>query len=363
MLDEVMVSVTCGELGPVISGVVYCSVIGACHERFDLGRAAEWTAALAAWCDAHPDMVPFRGQCLALRSQLLQLRGEWDEAFKEAERASSRSGDPAAGAAFYQLGELYRLRGDLRQSDDNYKRASQLGRPPYPGLALLHLAEGDVEAAAAATRQAIQEARTLQMRVPVLRSAVEIFAASSDLSAAQAAADELQRLAVQLDAPWLRAASAHAAGLLALTRSETDTACAHLREAWTGWCDIGAPYDAARARVLIGLACRQTGDEEGARLELESAADVFEQLCAATDVARVASLLATAPGTDPSPDLTGREIEVLRLVASGKTNRAIAGELAISEKTVARHLSNIFTKLDLPSRSAATAYAYNHKLV
>jgi DNA-binding CsgD family transcriptional regulator len=365
MLDEVMVSVTCGEVDPVISGVVYCSVLSACHDVFDLRRAKEWTTALTAWCDAHPDML-FRGECLVRRSEMLQLQGAWDEALEEAEQACARLHErsPArdAGISPYRAAELYRLRGDFPKADELYRRASQAGRNPHPGLALLRLAQGQVEAAAVAIRHELQEKRSPAVRAETLRAAVEILLATKDPVAARSAAEELTRIASAVNAPFLRASSSEAEGAVALASGDAGAAMTLLRDACAIWRELEAPYEIARSRELTGLAYRQLGDEEGAQLEFEAAAETFERLGARPDAARLASLI-TAPSPDVRGPLTGREVEVLRLIAAGKTNRAIAMELAISEKTVARHVSNILTKLDLPSRSAATAYAYSRNLV
>jgi DNA-binding CsgD family transcriptional regulator len=365
MLDEVMVSVTCGEVDPIISGVVYCSVLSACHDLFDLRRAKEWTTALTAWCDAHPDML-FRGECLVRRSEMLQLEGAWDEALAEAEHACARIGARShprdAGTSHYRAAELHRLRGEFQKAEDLYRRASQAGRNPHPGLALLRLAQGQVEAAAVAIRHELQERRNPAYRAETLRAAVEILLAADDAAAARNAADELTRTANAIDAPFLRAASFAGAGAVALAGGDPGTAMTQLRAACAIWRELEAPYELARARESTGLAYRQLGDEEGAQLELEAASDTYERLGARPDAARLAALAST-PSPDVHGPLTGREVEVLRLIAAGKTNRAIATELAISEKTVARHVSNILTKLDLPSRSAATAYAYSRNLV
>ena len=365
ILDEVMVSVTCGEVDPIISGVVYCSVLSVCHDLFDLRRAKEWTTALTAWCDAHPDML-FRGECLVRRSEMLQLEGAWDDALAEAEQActhvGARNHPRYAGTSTYRAAELYRLRGEFQKAEELYRYANQAGRNPHPGLALLRLAQGQVEAAASAIRHELQQRRSPAARAETLRGAVEILLAANDVRAARAAAEELTRVANAIDAPFLRASSAAASGAVALAEADVTAAMTQLRDACVIWRELEAPYEIARVRELTGLAYRRLGDEEGAQLEFEAAAETFERLGARPDAARLASLI-TPPSTDVRGPLTGREVEVLRLIAAGKTNRAIAAELTISEKTVARHVSNILTKLDLPSRSAATAYAYSRNLL
>jgi DNA-binding CsgD family transcriptional regulator len=365
-LDEAMVAVTCGEVGPIIAGVVYCSVIGACHEVFDLRRAQEWTEALAGWCAAHPDMVPFRAPCLVRRSELLQLHGAWDASLDEARRACelTRQGiaEPDAGQAHYRLGDIHRLRGEFDAADAAYRRASAAGRKPDPGVALLRLAQRQPDAAVAGIRRALDEARGPRLRVDVLRAAVIIELAAGDLDAARAAAAELDRLAGELDAPFLVAAARDAQGSVAVAGGDLATALVQLHAAAAIWRQIDAPFELAATRARIARVYLARGDEDGARMEFEAAQETFERLGAAPDAARVAEDLARW-STAPPGGLTGREIEVLRLVATGRSNRAIATELGISEKTVARHISNIFTKLDLSSRAAATAYAYEHQLL
>ncbi len=362
LLDEAMVALTAGEVTPLLVGSVYCGVIEACQEMYDLRRAQEWTAALGRWCESQPDLVPYRGNCLVFRAELMRLHGAWPDAMEEAERAREVLRDePAAGAALYQQGELHRLRGDLAEADDAFRAASASGHVPQPGLALLRLAQGNSDAAHASISRAVDEVRDPLFRSRLLPAYVEIMLASNDAGAARIAADELTELASRTQADYLSAIAAHARASVLLAAGDAKGAVPLLRGAWTVYRDLEAPYEAARVRELLGLACRALGDEDAAEMELDAARSVFEQLHAARDADRLRALSRARPA---GPDgLTPRELEILALVATGKTNRAIATELVISEKTVARHVSNIFSKLGLSSRAALTAYAYEHRLL
>lgn len=359
MLDEAMVAAVSGELSPIVTGLVYCSVIDGCQEIYALGRAQEWTAALSHWCDEQPDMVAFTGRCLVHRAEILQLHGAWEDALDQARRAGGRL-TRAAGQAAYRRGELHRLRGELADAEDAYREANRRGTEPQPGLALLRLAQGNGDAALAGMRRALSEISDPVARIRLLPAAVEIMLAADVRDEARAASAELSQLEPRFASVLLTALAAGARGAVDLASGDAHAALAALRPAERAWEDIGAPYERARVRVLIGLACRVLGDADSAALELESAHAAFVELRAAPDAARVDALLSPQRMVH---GLSPRELEVLRLVAAGETNKAIAAKLVLSERTVDRHVSNIFTKLGISSRTAAAAYAYRHELV
>jgi DNA-binding CsgD family transcriptional regulator len=366
LVDEAMVAVTSGELSPLVTGLIYCTVIATCQQSYAVERAREWTAALDEWCRAQPQLVPFTGACLIHRSEILQLGGAWAEASLEAHRASTRlspTTDPEAGNAFYQAGELHRLRGELDVAERAYVLASERGRDPQPGLALLRVAQGRVDVAAAAIRRALLSVSEPLRRARLLPAHVEIALAAGDVAEARRGADELRAISGSLEMDALGAIAAHAQGAVALAEGDARASVEPLRRAQEVWQRVGAPYLGARIRVLLARAFRALGDEEGATLELEAARKVMVQLGAAPDVALVDAMSAPRAAAAGAHGLSRRELEVLRLVASGKTNKVIGRELFVSEKTVDRHVSNIFDKLDVTSRAAATAWAFRHGLI
>ncbi|NLS07963.1 response regulator transcription factor [Rhizobium sp. P32RR-XVIII] len=365
LLDEAMVSVTAGELSPLLTGLIYCSVIEACQQVHALGRAREWTSALGRWCSEQPQLISFSGTCLMHRAEIKRLSGAWQDATDEAQRAVERltqsNNRKDTGAAWYQLAEVHRLRGDFDAAEQAYRSASQYGFEPQPGLALLRLAKRHIDAAVAAIRRVMGATTDQVRRIRLLPAHVEIMLAADEIEEARCACRELEDVAEGYGNELLRALAANARGAVELAEGEAQAAVAWLRQAIEGWQHVDAPYEAARVRVMMGQACRALSDNDGAALELEAARTVFQQLGATPDVSRVDALLDMR--SDEARGLSARELQVLRLIAAGKTNKEIANELHLSGKTVDRHVSNIFNKLDVPTRTAAAAWAYEHRLV
>jgi DNA-binding CsgD family transcriptional regulator len=366
LLDEAMVAVTAGECSPVVAGIVYCGVILACEDAYEVRRAQEWTAALTRWCEEQPDLISFRGRCLVHRAQLKRLHGDWPDALDEARLAGERFAvamNPGAIArSWYVQGDVLRLMGRFEDAEDSYRQASRLGLEPHPGLALLRLAQGSGAKALAAIRRALGDTAEPAARAGLLPAFVDILLDAGDVEDARVACEELDEISSAYGTELLRALSAQACGSVDLAAGDGDAASVKLREAVLLWQALDAPFELATVRVLLGRARRLIGDDEGFELELEAARGVFEEL-GATPALRWVEALRASGGRTGQHGLSKRELEVLRLLARGKSNREIASELVISEHTVARHVQNIFTKLGVSSRTAAGAFAFEHELV
>jgi DNA-binding CsgD family transcriptional regulator len=363
LLDEAMTLVLAGEVVPDWAGNIYCHLMTACHELGDLRRARQWVDATTSWLETLPAAVLFTGICRVHRSQVLQETGHWSASEREAAQVCVDLADIAcltAAEGHYQLGELARLHGDLAAAESAYQQAHRLGRSPQPGFALLRLAQGRVEAARASVRTALLAETTNRLvRARLLAAEAEICLTAGGADDAAAAVAELAEIAQRYASPGFTAAARQWEGAVLLMTDRVGEAVAVLHEACRAWNELQAPYDCARVRVLLAEACRRLGDADGADLELAAAAEVFTRLGAAPDSAAVAALrgVPARPG-----GLSDREQEVLACLAAGRSNREIAEALVISEKTVARHISNIFTKLAVGSRTAAAAWGHRHGL-
>jgi ATP/maltotriose-dependent transcriptional regulator MalT len=366
LLDEAMIAVSGGQLSPIITGLIYCSVIDSCQQVFASSRAREWTSALTRWCEQQSGTMAFTVSCLIRRAEVMQFDGAWSEAMTEASHAHERSSQAGErkppSAAFYRQGEIHRLRGEFEAAEEAYRNASRLGSEPQPGLALLRMAQGRTKAACTAIRRVLSAATDPLYRAKLLPAFVEIALAAGDMQEARAASAELDEIARRYSTDVLQAMASHARGAVELAEGRVRDALIALRDAFELWRQAEAPYETARVRVLIALASRELGDVESADLEIEAAAALFERLGGAADLAHLDTLRERATKVNQH-GLTPRELQVLRQIASGKTNKAMAADLLVSERTIDRHVSNILVKLGVPSRAAATAYAYSHKLL
>jgi DNA-binding CsgD family transcriptional regulator len=359
--DEAMLSVRAGSVTPNWAGNLYCQVMGLCFELADFERARAWTEATERWCDQFSNAAMFTGICRVHRAQLLHLEGAWEQAEVRALQACRDLDDMNVGvvaAGHYEIGELRRLRGDHDAAARAYARAHELGRDPQPGWALLRLAQGEAVAARVALDSALAAASQPLARAPLLTAYLDVAEATGDRELATTAAQELRTIAAAFGTPGLVAQADQAQGVADLLGDEPARALGPLRDACRHWRQLDARYEVARTQGRIARALEDLGDVEAATRERQQAAAVLAELGARDGPARRLTPADPAPG-----GLTAREVEVLRAVAGGATNAAIAEQLAISERTVERHLSNIFLKLQVSSRTEAARFAFVHGLV
>jgi class 3 adenylate cyclase len=298
LLDEGTAAATCGELQPFAAGLVYCCTISSCHDLGDFRRAAEWTEAANRWCD-RLDVTGFPGACRVHRAEIMRLRGDWPAAEAQALTACEELHDfdrYITSAGYYEIGEIRRRRGDFAAAEEAYRTASEWGGDPQPGLALLRLAEGKVDAAVAGITRALEDVDEPLSRVRRLPAQVEIAIAARDLDTAHAATEELERVVDSYKigdrrAPAFDAAVHLALGQIELAEGNWGGATRCLRRARDEWQQVGAPYETAQARMLLGIAYRRRDDEDGATAEFEVALTTFERLGAKLSAERVKELL------------------------------------------------------------------------
>lgn len=371
MLDEAMLSVASGELSPLVTGLVYCNVIAGCQQIQAIERSREWTEALSQWCNSQPQLIKFTNACFAHRAEMRLFYGQWDEALIEAQRSAANDHDPrtardAAANGLYQQAEVYRLRGQYSDALASYEKVAALGRDPLPGLALLRLAQGQKETAISALRRLSATTEDPLQRIQFLFSLVHVLLQMSAQQEAHEATEELERVATLFDSNVLKASAAQARGEVLLHTGKANEALIILRQAMDAWHALGTSYHAAITGLLVAQCYCHMNDTDAAVMQLRSVQVVFESLGAKPDLDKVTALRATMEKSSDEAsahDLTKRELQVLKLVATGATNKAIANELGLSDKTIERHLGSVFNKLGLASRAAATAYAFQHGLI
>ncbi len=366
LLDEMMITVETEDVFPLVHGIVYCAVIETCRKVWDLDRAQEWTSALTRWCDSQPDIVPFRGECLVRRAEIFQFHGEWPKALEETMDAcnllNESPRESVAGEAYYRQAELHRLVGNFRKAENCFHEAAKRGRNPQPGLALLRLEQGQKEVAETALSNTLRETKDPKRRAELLPAVVSIMIAAKKIEEAHEAVKEICGFARDFNVPYLFAKCAYYKGIVFYAKRKFLPALEELQKALKFWNSLNLPYETACSRELKGLVYLEMNDKDNSEAELMAAKWIFEQLGATPDVERVKGLLVS----ERNPQTYGlslRELQVLRLVASGKTNKAVANDLFISERTVDRHVSNIFNKLGVSSRVEAAAFALTNKIM
>lgn len=366
-LEEAMSILLRRGLSPRVTPWVYCAgVRGSCMAR-DFTRARAWSRSMVGWLDSLSSLGgAYLGNCRIYRSRLMCLNGAWTDALEEISEVCDDLDGYAGwicGHAFYQLAEVRRLRGEREAAEAAYLRAAEHGCPTQPGLALLRLADGEIGTASAGIRRALTEAISKVDRLDLLKAAVTIYLEAGQVDAAREAVAEFAEIAGESTTAVIEAETATIRGALAIAEGDPGRALPFLRRAVNAWQEQETPYEVATLNVLIGQACRALDDADGARIEFAAARETFTRLGALQDLARLDAIVSPGDATSRTHGLTPREIEVLRLIAKGRPNRTIAGELHLSERTVHRHVANIFTKLGVDSRTAAVTHAIKHRLI
>jgi ATP/maltotriose-dependent transcriptional regulator MalT len=361
-LDEAMLFAVEGRLGPYSTGKVYCSMISACEDTGDYERAAEWTEATQRWAQQHPFSI-FPGVCRVHRASVLKRRGSLLEAEQEAERACGeleRSRPVASAAAWIEVGDICRRLGELERAEAAFAKAQEISGSACSALALLRLAQGKIDTANTIITSCMEQTSASLARASLLPNYVQVAVAAGDLDHASAAVDEFSSLLERFDSPAGQAALRVAQGRVLLATGDPHRARVTLQDAHERWQHLAVPYEAATTGTLLGEALRECGDEEAAAAAFGAAAALFDQIGARIidDTPEPG-----APREALPAGLTHREVEVLKLVAAGLTNKEMAAALFLSVKTISRHLSNIFTKIGVTSRAGATAFAFEHGLV
>ncbi|MEY2398103.1 MAG: hypothetical protein QOJ00_1277 [Actinomycetota bacterium] len=352
-LDEAMLFAVEGRLGPYSTGKVYCSLISVCEDLGDWRRAADWTEATTQWAQAHPFAI-FPGICRVHRAAVLDRSGALADAEREASQACNElvgSHIPNAAAAFAEVGDIRRRLGDLVRAEEAFSRAEALGGRVCTGTAMLRLSQNRIDEASRIIAGCVAELSPNRLaRARVLPIAAQIAIAAGDLDLAKVHVTELDAIGDAFEMPYLRAVAMLARGRLQLAEGDPITAQATLHRAHALWRELGVPYEAATANTVLAVAQRDAGDEAGAQASFAAARALFKDIGVSLDARDTTAQLPAG--------LSQREAEVLRWVAKGLSNKEVATQLHLSAKTVSRHVSNIFTKVGVSSRVAASAFAF-----
>ena len=368
LMDDAMLAATHDQLSPYTTGKIYCCLMSACDDLGEIQRAGEWQRASSAWSQTDGANV-FPGMCRVHQADLLAHFGRWSDAEREAQQACEELREVGWIVAYAHntIGHLKRRRGDFDGAAESFRTAEELGMSPEAGLSLLLLARGDaVGAMRRISRAVTATAGPRLVRARLLPTYVEIAVAADDLAAAADAVVELEGIADEYGTLKLRATASLARARLCIAAGDWPAACTSVTAALHQWQELDAPYETAIARLLHARACQAMDDHDGWAASLDIAIRLLRQLGAHADLAMAEATLARRPvhpGSHAPAGLSAREVDVLRLLATGATNKTIAAALIVSDKTVAHHVSNIFTKLGVSTRAAATAFAYQHGVV